>query len=812
MCRILFFLFLVVKSTFLFSQYDVRGSVSNNSGEKIPGVIVRLSGTFNACQTNANGEFRFQYINDKLIELEIFSLGYSSVRKQITLPQSQPENIVLSTTSYPVKEVMIEASRADNRSAMTYTEISEAELEHRNFGQDLPMLLSTEPGVVVNSDAGAGVGYTGLRVRGSDPTRINVTVNGIPMNDAESHGLFWVNMPDLASSVSSVQLQRGVGTSTQGAGAFGATLNLQTNSVNSKAYASYTGSAGSFNTLRNTFELGTGLLNGFTFDMRLSKINSDGFIDRASSDLKSFWLSGAWLGKNTSLRANVFSGKEKTYQAWYGVPQDSLSVNPTYNPAGLYYNASGSEAFYDNETDNYQQDHYQFFMNHRAGKRLNIQAALHYTRGRGYYEQYRQQDEFTAYGVMPLMLGTMQQIIGLDTLTAAADTIETSDLIRKRWLDNHFYGAVFSGEWNVWNRMQIVFGGGANVYSGKHFGEIVWAQYADALPLGYRYYDNDAQKVDANAYLKSNIDIGNGLYGLIDLQLRSVNYSFLGFNQNLESVQQNVPLLFFNPKAGITWEPNAAHRLFASHSVAHREPVRDDYTQSSVESRPRPERLNDTELGYRYAAGKVKGGFTAYWMQYRDQLVLTGAINDVGAYNRVNIPKSYRAGLEFELSLSLHKKFTLNGNICVSQNRIEAFTEYIDDWDTGLQQAITYRNTDLAFSPRFTSGATLSWNPISKVYIDGIARIVGKQYLDNTQSNERSLPGFFVQDLRIRFSSAESSPRRIGISFLIANIFDTLYSPNGYTYSGISSGTRLNFNSVFPQAGRNYMMMINLSI
>jgi len=812
MCRNVIFLFLVVKSTFLFAQYEVRGSISNNSGEKIPGAIVRLSGSFNACQTDANGEFRFRNISEKLIELDISSLGYSPIRRQISLPQSTPENIVLGITSYPVKEVMIEAGRADNRSAMTYTEISKAELVQRNFGHDLPMLLSTEPGVVVNSDAGAGIGYTGLRVRGSDPTRINVTVNGIPMNDAESHGLFWVNMPDLASSVSSVQLQRGVGTSTQGAGAFGATLNLQTNAVHSKAYASYTGSAGSFNTLRNTIELGTGLLNGFTFDMRLSKINSDGFIDRASSDLKSFWLSGAWLGKNTSLRANIFSGKEKTYQAWYGVPQDSLGVNPTYNPAGLYYTANGEEAFYENETDNYQQDHYQFFVNHRAGKRLNIQAALHYTRGRGYYEQYRQQDALADYGVMPLMLGSVQQIIGSDTLTFAADTIEASDLIRKRWLDNHFYGAVFSGEWNAANRLQIVFGGGINAYSGKHFGEVVWAQYADALPLGYRYYDNDAQKVDANAYLKSNIDIGKGLYGLVDLQVRSVNYSFLGFNQNLESVQQNVPLFFFNPKAGITWEPNAAHRLYASHSVAHREPVRDDYTQSSVESRPRPERLNDTELGYRYTAGKVKGGFTAYWMQYRDQLVLTGAINDVGAYNRVNIAKSYRAGIELELSLALHKKLALNGNLCVSQNRIAAFTEYIDDWDTGLQQAISYKNTDLAFSPRFTSGATLSWNLVSKVYIDGVARYAGKQYLDNTQSNERSLPGFFVQDVRIRFSNAESSQRRIGISFLIANIFDTLYSPNGYTFSGISSGTRLNFISVFPQAGRNYMLMINLSI
>jgi iron complex outermembrane receptor protein len=811
MCRVIFF-FLILPTSFIYAQFDVRGFISDKDGAKLPGAIVHLVGTYNACQSAADGSFEFRNIKSNAVEIEVRQIGYSTIRKQIVLPQSQPELLILEQISYPVKEVMIEAGRAGNRSAMAHTTISGEELAKRNFGQDLPMLLSTEPGVVVNSDAGAGVGYTGLRVRGSDPTRINVTVNGIPMNDAESHGLFWVNMPDLASSVSSVQLQRGVGTSTQGAGAFGATLNLQTNEVRSKAYASYSGSAGSFNTLRNTFEVGTGLINGFTFDMRLSKINSDGFIDRAASDLKSFWLSGAWLGKNTSLRANVFSGKEKTYQAWYGVPQDSLRANPTYNPAGLYYTEDGDEAFYENETDNYQQDHYQFFVNHRTGKKFNLQAALHYTRGRGYYEQYRQQDELSDYGVGPFLIGSMQQIVGTDTISIAADTIEKSDLIRKRWLDNHFYGGVFSGEWDASNRVQFVFGGGVNVYKGKHFGEVVWAQYADGLPLGFRYYDNDAQKVDANAYLKSTIDIGKGFYGLVDLQVRSVNYAFLGYNQYLEPVQQKVPLLFFNPKAGITWEPSSAHRLFISHSVAHREPVRDDFTQSSVESRPSPERLNDTELGYRYAAGKLKGGFTAYWMQYSNQLVLTGEINDVGAYNRVNIDKSYRAGVEFELALALHNKLDFSGNVCFSQNKLADFTEYVDDWDTGLQQAITYRNTDLAFSPRITSGATLSWNPFSKVHLDGILRSVGKQYLDNTQSNDRSLPGFFVQDLRVRFSSNEASGRLIGISFLIANVFNKQYIPNGYTFSGISGGQRLNFNSMFPQAGRNYMLMVNLSI
>ena len=812
MRKISFIFCVLLQAANSFAQFDVRGTVSDKNGQKIPGALVHIIGTFNGIQTDGKGEFFFKNIASNSAEIQVSMLGYISVRKTISLPQAKPEEFILDATSYPVKEVMIEASRADNRSAMAFTRISEQELESRNYGQDLPMLLSTEPGVVVNSDAGAGVGYTGLRVRGSDPTRINVTVNGIPMNDAESHGLFWVNMPDLASSVSSVQLQRGVGTSTQGAGAFGATLNLQTNEVRSKAYASYTGSAGSFNTLRNTFEAGTGLVNGFTFDMRLSKINSDGFIERAASDLKSFWLSGAWLGKNTSLRANVFSGKEKTYQAWYGVPQDSLENNPTYNPAGLYYKADGSEAFYNNETDNYQQDHYQFFVNHRAGKRLNLQGALHYTRGRGYYEQYRQQDNLATYGVEPLFIGTMQQISGSDTLFVPADTVEASDLIRQRWLDNHFYGGVFSAEWNANKRIQFIFGGGANVYNGKHFGEVVWAQYADALPLGYRYYDNDAQKVDVNAYMKSNIDLGSGFYALVDLQMRSVNYSFLGYNQNLESVQQDVPHLFFNPKVGLTWEPHSAHRLFLSHSVANREPVRDDFTQSSVESRPRPERLNDTEFGYRYSSGKLRSGITAYWMQYRDQLVLTGAINDVGAYNRVNIAESYRAGVELELNYALHQKLAISGNLCFSQNKISSFTEYVDDWDTGLQQANTYNNTDLAFSPRTTSSATISWNALRFLHIEAISRLVGKQYLDNTQSNDRMLAGFYVQDLRLRINTAERNGRKLELGVLVSNLFDRVYAPNGYTFSGIIGGERNSFNYLFPQAGRNFMVMLKLSI
>ncbi len=406
-----------------------------------------VDGTFLGSSSRADGSYSISGLTQPDIYLTVRFLGFVPQKRRLDLNRDKTADFILKTESFLADEVVITSTRADQRSAMTYTTLSKQDIKEQNFGQDMPFLLNTQPSVVVNSDAGAGIGYTGIRVRGSDPTRINVTVNGIPINDAESHGLFWVNMPDFASSVSSIQLQRGVGTSTNGAGAFGATLNMQTNDFNGKAYGRYTGSAGSFNTFRNTFESGTGLINGFTFDARLSQVQSDGYIDRAASDLSSFYLSGGWYKGKTSIRANVFSGREKTYQAWYGVPQDSLTSNRTYNPAGVYYDEQGNEKFYDNETDNYQQDHYQLFFNHEQKKWL-FNLAFHYTRGRGYYEQFRQNDDLSDYNLPPMYLGSQQVINGQDTLSLPADSITSTDVIRQRWLDNHFYGAVFSATWN----------------------------------------------------------------------------------------------------------------------------------------------------------------------------------------------------------------------------------------------------------------------------------------------------------------------------------------------------------------------------
>jgi iron complex outermembrane receptor protein len=810
MRKLLQILVLLGASIQLNAQFSIEGTVQSAAGEKLAGAIVSIEGTFIGAATKADGSYKISGLKNADVVIQVQLLGFVQQQRRIDLSKEPSVNWTMQAQSYLADEVVIKATRADDRSAMTYTTLNKEEIKQMNFGQDLPMLLNTQPSVVVNSDAGAGVGYTGIRVRGSDPTRINVTVNGIPMNDAESHGLFWVNMPDFASSVNSIQLQRGVGTSTNGAGAFGATLNMQTNDFNGKAYGRYTGSGGSFNTLRNTVEVGTGLVNGFTFDARLSKIQSDGYMDRSAADLSSFYLSGAWYKGQTSIRANIFSGKEKTGQAWYGVSQDSLQSNRTYNPAGQYFSPDGTEKFYENETDNYQQDHYQLFVNHQHKKWL-FNLAFHYTKGRGYYEQYRQDASLSDYGLSTYYLGQTTQVNGNDTLIVPADSITSSDLVRQRWLDNDFYGSVFSATWNPSNRLRLIFGGGANRYEGEHFGDVTWATFGIAIPKDYRYYEDKAVKTDINVYSKANYRLNDKFDLFADMQVRQVDYSFLGFNSLLQSVQQEVQFTFFNPKAGLTFDVNTRNRIFASYSIGNREPVRDDFTNSSSANRPKSEQLQDLEIGYRFSGKKLQVGATIYSMNYKDQLVLTGAINDVGAYNRVNIPVSSRNGIELEAGWAISKYFGLNGNLSLSMNKIEAFTEYIDDYDTGMQVAIEHKNTDISFSPSLISSGVLSFKPMKGISLQWITKYVGEQYLDNTQSQDRKLDAFLVNDFRFNWTLMFPKVPQFDLGIQVNNVFSELYTPNGYTYSGLSGGQRYDYNFYFPQATANFLMMLRVS-
>ncbi len=672
---------------------------------------------------------------------------------------------------------------------LTRSTLKKTELQKRNYGQDMPFLLNFTPSVVVTSDAGAGVGYTGIRVRGSDATRINTTINGIPLNDAESQGVFWVNLPDLASSATSVSLQRGVGTSTNGAGAFGASLNIQTfDKPADEPSAELNHSWGSFNTWKHTLQATTGKMkNGFVVDARLSKITSDGFIDRAFSDLLGVYLSGGYYGKKTTLRLLTLQGRERTYQAWYGIREDILKENRRFN----FYT-------YDNQVDNYNQNHYQAILDHQISEKLKLNVSLFYVRGFGYYEEFREKDRFSRYALPDIVIGS--------------DTIKESNIIRRRWLDNHFYGSVYSLDYThkTWN---FIWGGGWNRYEGKHFGEIIWAEFAQNAPIRYRYYDNDAIKVDFNQFLKiaNEWNLPNGkLSAFADMQYRYIGYNFLGFDQNLQSTQQDAEFHFFNPKAGLdyAWQK---HRIYALWGIAHREPNRNDFVESTPTSRPKAERLNNVELGYQIAWKKANFKINGFLMDYTNELILTGKVNDVGAYIRTNVPRSRRIGLELESNIQLTSKITWQANLTLSQNKIPEFTEFVDDFDNGTQEAYTYQNVDLAFSPRLIVAQQITFKPFNEWEISLLTKYVGKQYLDNTQNENRKLEAFLVNDLRFAYTfTPNKGAKSLQIGLLINNVFNELYEPNGYTFSYIVGGQRFWENYYYPQAGTNFLLNVGL--
>lgn len=688
-----------------------------------------------------------------------------------------------------LEPVELRAIRAGENSPFTKTNLSKKEIEKVNLGQDLPFILNQTPSVVVNSDAGNGVGYTGIRIRGTDASRINVTLNGIPFNDAESQGTFFVDLPDFSSSVSSIQIQRGVGTSSNGAGAFGASINISTNEVNTKAYAEFNNSYGSFNTRKNTVKSGSGLLGDhFTTDFRLSGISSDGYIDRAGSNLKSFYFSTAYLNKNSSLRFNMFSGKEKTYQAWYGVAEADLAVNRKINYAGT--ERPGEP--YDNETDNYQQDHYQLFYNQQVSGKIKFNSAIFYVKGKGYYEQYKAGEAYDDYSLPKPVYGT--------------EVITHTDLVRQLWLDNDFYGNIFSLHYKD-SITLLTLGGGWNRYEGTHYGEVIWAEKGLALPA--RWYDLNAEKDDFNLYFKEQTKIGRYFNVFYDLQYRIVKYNLNGFRNNPGLTVKN-KYGFFNPKFGFSYTGNNWSG-YISYSRGQKEPNRDDFEAGNAQQ-PGPEKLNDFETGIETRSSTYSFGITGYYMQYKDQLVLTGKINDVGAYTRTNIPKSYRAGIELTGSVEITSWLKASGNFSLSRNKVIDFTEYVDDYDAGGQKTFSYSSTDIAFSPNIIGGTVLNFTPVKNTEFSLISKYVGKQYLDNTQNENRRLKAYYTQDARIIYSFNKGCLKKADIILLANNIFSKLHEPNGYTFSYIYGGSLTTENYYFPMAGRNFVIGMNLKL
>lgn len=690
------------------------------------------------------------------------------------------------------------------------TNLDTKEIGRQNLGQDLPFLLNQTPSVVVNSDAGNGVGYTGIHIRGTDATRINVTLNGIPYNDAESQGTYFVDLPDFASSVNRIQIQRGAGTSTNGAGAFGATINFSTNEVNKNAYAEVNNSFGSFNTWKNTLKIGTGLLgNHFTTDLRVSRISSDGFVDRATTNLKSFYFSQAYLSDKNDLRFNIILGKEKTYQAWNGIPEAKLINDVTgleehyqNNIGYLYFTAADSTNLfhssprkynyftYANQTDNYWQDHFQLFYTHRFSAGLSLNVAGFLTPGKGYYEEYKVGQYYSDYS--------------LNNPVVNGDTVYSTDLIRRLWLKNKFYGSIFSLQ-DEFNRTHLIFGGAITKYDGQHFGEVIWSQQPWNGPK--RWYDLNADKSDFNVYGKWQQDLTNTFQLFADMQYRRVNYDLPGFEHN-PTLFVNNTYNFFNPKIGFTYHRNNL-QAYASYSVANKEPNRDDFETGKTQQ-PKPEHLNDWEAGIESRKSKSFLSANVYYMKYKDQLVLTGKINDVGNYTRTNIPDSYRLGVELQASEVLNQWLKAAGNLTLSRNKVLNFTEYIDDYDNGGQKQNNYPRSDISFSPSVVGAATITITPIQKLNVDLLSKYVSRQYLDNTSNESRKLDAYFTEDVRMIYSFSKKWLKNVDLILQVNNLFNKKYEANGYTYSYYYNTQVITENFYFPMAGTNVMGGVNI--
>jgi iron complex outermembrane receptor protein len=822
-------IFLLCFCVNFFGQTKISGTVKDESGLPISGVKISIDRpnysigeyyTWTDRKGNYNWSFT-EIAEVESIQVTFEKIGFEPFFIRLTKTDAAfPRDVQLKRDTKLLEEFQVMGTRANDLSTSTLKIKKSNLLERNNFGKDLPFLLEATPSVVTTSDAGIGVGYTGIRIRGVDASRINVTINGIPINDPESHDVYWVNMPDLTSSISNMEIQRGLGTSTNGAAAFGANLNIKTDDISATSYGILDNSFGSFNTLKNTIKAGTGLINGkFSMDMRLSQILSDGYIDRASSNLKSYFVSGAYVGKKSVVKAVAFSGKEVTYQSWYGTPEsrilgniDSMNAYADRNylsdderanllNSGRMYNYYT----YGNQVDNYQQDNYQLHFTHRFNSKLVLNAAGHYTYGRGYYEEYRKGDDLSSYG--------------LDTVFTGNDTVTQSDLIRRRWLDNDFLGSVYSLTFSE-KDLQLIFGGSANTYIGRHFGEVIWARFASNGEIGDRYYDEVGQKSEISNYLKGSYKWKKFNF-LGDLQYRHIAYSFVGNDQVdgvIKDIEQNVTFNFFNPKFLVSYliaQGEFNQNVFLSYGIGNREPVRRDFRQSTPQSRPKAERMRDLEIGYILSSKRFNFLTNFYFMDYTNQLILTGEINDVGGYTRTNVKDSYRAGIELTsryLILSTNNQdLSIEAGLTLSRNKIQLFNEFIDVYSDNepyySQQVIQHENTDLAFSPNVNGFGGINYS-YKGLTCNWTTKYVGRQFLDNTSNEYRSINPFSFSNVTAAFVIPNKLTKELSLGLQVNNIFNTRYENNGYTFSYIYNGAMTTENFYYPQAGRNFMVRL----
>ncbi|RXK50990.1 TonB-dependent receptor [Aquirufa rosea] len=785
-------------------SYRWEGIVQDQeNSQALWGASIQLQDRPQGTLTDSKGHFVLTS-NQSFVVIQVRFLGYETESLVLDAKQKSPI-IRLKKSSFMYDEVVVKSTRADGNSAMAFSNVGAKELAKSNLGQDMPVLLNFTPSIVTTSDAGAGIGYTGIRIRGTDATRVNVTINGIPVNDSESQGTYWVNMPDFASSVASVQIQRGVGTSTNGAGAFGGSVNMQTNTFEKDAYAEINASGGSFGTLKTTLKLGTGLMAGkWILDGRLSRVVSDGYIDRSFSNLQSAYVSGAYFGKKSFYRVNYFTGKEKTFQSWYGTPESRVNNDLEGMKAYIERNwLSDAEAknllesgrtynyyTYPNQTDNYAQDHYQLLTHHSLGTHWDLDLNGHYTYGRGYYEEYKADASLSKYGLAPINLGSV--------------SLTSTNLVRRKWLDNDFYGSTFALNFDANQGFKFTFGGAWNRYIGRHFGEVISGENLPSSYLGHRWYQSRSQKTDFNMYVKMNYALAAKWQSYLDLQYRTVGYKMQGTADKMQDIGQTWTYHFFNPKFGLTHQLGESSKIYASVSVGSKEPSRQDFIDNPGTT-PRSEFLTDYELGFERSATSYSFQLNAYRMQYRDQLVLTGAVNSVGEAIRTNVPESYRMGIEASLNYRLSNHFTWQANATLSQNKVLNFVESIPDYDTGGVKSVNHGNSDIAYSPSTIAGSqlTYSWKGLETTLL---TKYVGQQYLDNTSSENRKLKAYWTQDIRFIYPIKTSWAKQLQASLLLNNVANSLYSSNGYTYSYVYDQQVITENFHYPQAGFNFLL------
>ena len=798
------YLFIVILLAGLFSlpaagqTAVIRGNVKDADGQPLPGAGITLEGTFIGVQTGGDGSFTLAGLKNGNYTLQCSFIGYETFTQDVELREEASVRIVLRQKPLMTDEVIVSATRAGTNSPIAFSNIDNEALQKRNTGQDLPYLLSLTPSVVETSESGNGIGYTSMRIRGSEGSRINVTIDGIPLNDAESQQVFWVDLPDLASSVDNIQIQRGVGTSANGAGAFGASINIQTKSPENEPYAELITSAGSFNTFKTVIAAGTGLLaDKFAFQTRFSDIRSDGYIDRTGSKHHSVYFSGVYKTGKSRLRANVILGEEKTGIGWWGVPKDSLNINRTYNPAGQYFDENGAVKYYHNESDNYIQNHYQLIYSLNLNSHISLHSALHYTKGKGYYEEFKEDATLENYGLPAVEQGNI--------------SITESDLIRRKWLSNDFYGIVYSVKFRK-NKIDAVAGGGVNLYSGDHFGEIVWMKYPGNIPKDHKWYLNNGEKAEASLYGKLNYALSDRISAFGDMQYRYIRYTMTGNDDDLKDLGQEHTFNFFNPKAGFFWNISPNHDAYISFSVANREPTRADFKEAAgdPDATPQHETLYDTEVGYKFRTAKAAIGLNLYGMFYNDQLVPTGELSNVGYPIMTNVEKSYRMGVEITAGLKPADFIDWTLNLTLSRNKILDFVEHYIDYNTAdWSEEYKSRNrgmVDIAYSPSVTGSSDLSLKPLKNAELHFITKYVGSQYFDNTMSSGRMIDPYIVYDMRLDYDPAFNKLKGLGFQFLVNNILNNRYESNAYGGNWYEDGEELTWSYYFPQARRNFMI------